>query len=142
MARFPRGKKHETIGEEIMEEGLKLGPPLLRRASMMTALRLTGLGGPPSRQGHAVAGKKEAKDHQAARNSVLNVKRRMRSLRQKIAKQISRNVLHAERACLTTPFTSSISSTRVDGARISSAARVRVALISCWAGAHLHRSGV
>ena len=42
-----------------MEEGLKLGPPLLRRASMMTALRLTGLGGPPSRQGHAVAGKKK-----------------------------------------------------------------------------------
>ena len=45
-------------------------------------------------------------------------------------------------SCLTTPFTSSISSARVDRARISSAACVRVALISCWAGADLHRSGV
>ena len=60
---------------------MKVGPPLLRRASITTALRLTGLGGPPSRQGHAVAGgQREAEGHQAARNRVMDVKRRMQSL--------------------------------------------------------------
>ena len=39
---------------------------------------------------------------------------------------------------LTAPFAAGICSARVDGARVGSAASVRIALISCRAGAHLH----
>ena len=46
------------------------------------------------------------------------------------------------RLSLTTPFAASICSARVDGAGVGSAASVRIAFISCRAGAHLYTQKV